>query len=150
MDIVEKSVSGLLDIMGFEYSIDIKKNKDKDGEIFFYNITLDTNSNLLIGQHGINLDALQHIVRILVRKSDSNSIRFILDINSYRVEKNKTVIEYAKLLAQRVIEGGQPITTRPMTAYERRLVHIELEKNNQVETESIGDSKERRVIIKPV
>ncbi|MFC1609260.1 protein jag, partial [Patescibacteria group bacterium] len=98
---------------------------------------------------GINLNALQHIARILVKKENVEPVRFVVDVNAYRSEKNNSVVEYVKTLAERSAREGRSITTRPMTAYERRLAHIELEIDDRVETESTGEGENRKVIIRP-
>ncbi|MFC1623155.1 protein jag [Patescibacteria group bacterium] len=149
MNIIEKTIGFLLDTLGFEYRIDIRESEDENGKLFFCDIVLEEDSNLLIGQHGINLNALQHIARILVKKENVEPVRFVVDVNAYRSEKNNSVVEYVKTLAERSAREGRSITTRPMTAYERRLAHIELEIDDRVETESTGEGENRKVIIRP-
>ena len=107
-------------------------------------------SSFLIGQYGANLQALQHIVRILVREKLQERTRFILDINSYRQEKNDAVVRLAKEAAEQALREKRAIVMRPMSPYERRLVHMEFSGNDQVQTESIGEGEERKVVIKPL
>lgn len=150
MDTIRETLGFLLDSLKFEYKINIKKDSDENGKIFFCDIEVEDDSNLLIGQHGVNLNALQHIARILVKKNSEDPIRFTIDVNSYRSEKNNSVVEYVESLADRAVKEGVEVETRPMTAYERRLAHVDLQNNENVETESVGDGKNRRVIIRPV
>jgi spoIIIJ-associated protein len=107
-------------------------------------------SNYLIGQHGINLQALQHIARILARKKIEDRVNFILDVNSYRQDKNNSIANLAKSMAEQAISEKRAVVLRPMSPYERRLVHLELSQNDQVKTESIGEGEDRRIVIKPI
>lgn len=141
-------VESLLSKMGFSASVEAKKAEGVDGAIVCDIKTED--SSFLIGQYGLNLQSLQHIARVMIRKKIVQPINFILDVNSYRQEKNDYVIRLAKNLAQEAIIEKREITMRPMTAYERRIVHMELSKNDQIKSESIGEGESRRIVIKPL
>lgn len=146
---VIKSVQELVTKMGMECEIEVFEiNKEEQKDLVCNIKTKD--SNYLIGQYGINLQALQHIARLIVRKKTENQTNFILDVNSYRQEKNESVISLAKAAAQKAIMEGRALTLRPMSAYERRLVHMELSRNEEIKTESVGDGEDRHIIIKPV
>jgi len=149
---IEKKITEILDKMGFLFDLEIKeleedeKNQQKN---LIFNIKTQE-SNYLIGQHGINLQALQHISRIIIRKQLSTKTDFVLDVNSYRQEKNKSIMEMAKNIANQAIMEKKSFILRPMSPYERRLVHLELSKNKEVSTESIGEGEDRRIVIKPL
>lgn len=147
LKIIEKTVSSLLDAMEFSSKVKVEKD-DKDN--ITCNITIDDGSNLLIGQYGTNLQALQHIARLLVRKSIEERLRFIVDVNSYRQERNLSLIEQARSLAQQAVNEKRSFVMRPMSTYERRLVHMELASNDQVSTESIGEGEGRKIVINPI
>ncbi len=147
--IVEETTKEVLEKMGFsgaEIKIEDKENLEKK---LVCNIKTDE-SSFLIGQHGVNLESLQHIVRLLVRRKSEEKINFILDVNSYKQERNNSLIELARNLANQAIAEKRSVALRPMSSYERRIVHMELAQNEQVETESIGERENRKIIIKPV
>jgi spoIIIJ-associated protein len=148
-NLIKEVVSELLLKMGFFCEIELIKEHDQkqEKENIICNIKTE-DSNFLIGQYGINLQSLQHIARVLVRKRTQEKANFILDVNMYRKEKNISIIALAKNIAQQVVQDKKAITLRPMSPYERRLVHMELSKNDLVETESIGEGEERKIIIK--
>jgi spoIIIJ-associated protein len=150
-NLIKEVVSELLLKMGFFCEIELIKEHDQkqEKENIICNIKTE-DSNFLIGQYGINLQSLQHIARVLVRKRTQEKANFILDVNMYRKEKNISIIVLAKNIAQQVVQDKKAITLRPMSPYERRLVHMELSKNDLVETESIGEGEERKIIIKPL
>lgn len=146
--IIKTVTEEVLTMMGFEGEVVVLAAKD-DKDTFVCNITTSKDVNLVIGQNGDNLQALQHIVRLLVRKQIEENIKFILDVNSYKKDQETSVIEMAKATAKQVIEERRAIVMRPMSAYNRRLIHMLLADNGDVITESTGDEDERRVVIKP-
>jgi spoIIIJ-associated protein len=79
-----------------------------------------------------------------------NTTHFILDVNSYLQDKNKSIINLAKSLAQQAVSEKRAVVMRPMSAYERRIVHMELAHNDKITTESMGEGEDRRVVIRPV
>jgi len=149
LKIIKKSLEDLIKAMGFKAEVELNAEcKNEQGNLIC-DIKTDDHSDFLIGQHGANLQALQHIARLIVRKKTDNKIKFALDINSYRQQKNKLIIEQAVSAAQKAIKEKKAVIMRPMTPYERRLVHIELANNEQVATSSIGEGENRKVIIRP-
>lgn len=150
--LIESAAKELMEKMGFPCQVKVieqnPSSKESDGTIIC-DITVETDSHILIGQYGVNLQALQHIARLIVRKQMSDKINFIVDVNSYRQEKNDSIVELARETAEQALQERRAIVMKPMTAYERRLVHIELAKNVQVATESIGEGEDRKIIVKP-
>lgn len=149
--IIKKIIAELISKTGFTSEVEVikKENDDNDRENFICNVQINEDPQVLIGQYGFNLQALQHIARLLVRKKVDKKARFILDINSYRQQKNESIINQARQAASEAILEGRAIVMRPMSAYERRLVHMELSTNPEVETESVGDKENRKVIVRP-
>ena len=74
---------------------------------------------------------------------------FSLDINGYKDQRTKRVIEFARQAADRVKATQKPEVLFPMSAFERRLVHVELVSDKDILTESIGEEPKRRVVIRP-
>ena len=145
---LKSSIEELLEKMGFKGEVEVTKTEENGRESAICNIKTEE-SSFLIGQYGVNLDSLQHIARVVVRKKIPEYLSFTLDVNSYRQEKNESIINMAKSLASEAISERRSIIMRPMSPYERRLVHLEMAKNEKVKTESIGDGENRRVVIKP-
>jgi spoIIIJ-associated protein len=145
--IIKKTIEELITKMGFTGEVTITDSGEVDSVTC--DITTDVDSNFLIGQHGINLQALQHLARLIVRKHIPEKIRFTLDINKYRQQKNQTITEQARTAAREAISQGRSIFMDPMTTYERRIVHLELSKNSEVTTESVGEGEARKIVIKP-
>ena len=146
---IKKNIEELVLKMGFLCQVEIKEISDKEQEELIFNIKTEE-SNYLIGQYGVNLNALQHIARIIFRAKTECKVNFMLDVNSYRQEKNESIFVLAKNSAETALSERRAVVMRPMLPYERRLVHMELSKNDQIKTESIGEGEDRRVVIKPI
>jgi spoIIIJ-associated protein len=148
--VIKQTIEEFLGKIGFETEVEIKNEAQEDKENIVCDIKTKEDSNLLIGQYGVNLQAVQHLLRLIIRKKlPDERAHFIIDVNSYRQQKNQSIIEQAQEAAQQAITEGRVIIMRPMTAYERRIVHMELSKNEKVVTESIGEADGRKVVVKP-
>ena len=145
---IKKIIEELLEKMGF--SADVSLSETEEDSSILCDITTGDDSHFLIGQYGMNLQAIQHLARLMVRKNvPEEKIRFILDVNSYRQQKNQSVIEQARSTAQEAISQHRAVVMKPMSNYERRIVHLELLKNSEVSTESVGEGESRKIVVKP-
>ncbi len=148
--IIKSTLEELLAKMGFSSTVEIDDSSAEDQDGIICNIITKDDSNFLIGQYGVNLQAVQHIARLLVRKQTEEKIKFVIDVNSYRKQKNESIVELAKESAQQAIDEKRAVVMKPMSNYERRLVHLELSKNTAITTESIGEGEDRKIVIKPI
>ncbi|OHA04258.1 MAG: hypothetical protein A3J58_00815 [Candidatus Sungbacteria bacterium RIFCSPHIGHO2_02_FULL_52_23] len=106
-------------------------------------------ARMLIGERGANLAALEHILRKIVQKKHGADAHFTLDINEYRMRRLEDLKQDVKSAAKEVRLYGRPVPLRPMTSFERRIVHLLLEEYPDIITESSGIEPERKVVIKP-
>jgi spoIIIJ-associated protein len=149
LEIIKNAVQELIEKAGYSPQIEVTQSSEEDQESIICNVNVVEDSHILIGQYGVNLAALQHIARLIVRKKTDEKVKFVLDVNSYRQEKNQSIADLASEAAQQAIREGRAIVMRPMSAYERRLVHMELANKGDVVTESIGEGEGRKVVVKP-
>ena len=105
------------------------------------------NINYLIGYRGETTNALQNIISIIANKNLSSKVRIFLDVGGYKEKRTKTLQELAEKVAKTVIRTGKSITLEPMTAYERKIIHTELQDNSKVKTFSKGEEPYRRLVI---
>ena len=101
----------------------------------------------LIGYRGETLYSLQNILTAIAGKGVENKVRVILDIEGYKAKREKTLEELAEKVAKTVIRTRKNIKLEPMQAYERKIIHSTLQKNDKVETISIGEEPNRRIVI---
>ncbi len=146
IEFIKKTITELLEKMNFKGEVTID-NSDQDN--ILVNIRTDE-AGFLIGQAGMNLDALQYLSRVLINKKSNQSIQFLLDINDYRKNRINLLKELAGNMAKQVLSERVAITLQPMPAHERRIIHLSLVNHPEVNTESIGYESERRIVIKPI
>ncbi|MBI2914703.1 MAG: protein jag [Firmicutes bacterium] len=104
---------------------------------------------LLIGRRGQTLDAIQLLVNVVGNKRRTEWVRFVVDAESYRKRKEESLRRLALRVAERVRARGQEAVLEPMSAMERRIVHLALQDDAAVETMSEGKEPFRKVVIKP-
>jgi spoIIIJ-associated protein len=97
---------------------------------------------------GTFLPALDHLLGLVFRKN--NQAPFVLDINYYRRERERLIAEIARASAKKAMVTKVDVELPPMNGYERRLVHMEITTHPELRTESVGEGKERRVVIKHI
>ncbi len=94
------------------------------------------------------LSALDCLINLIARREGEDSV--VVDLNYYRKERERLIIELARAAARKALTTGTPIELPPMNAYERRLIHVEITTHPDLTTESIGEGRERRVAIKRI
>ena len=105
------------------------------------------NMGNLIGYRGEALYALENILKAMANQNSENRVIVRLDIENYKEKRIKTLQEFASKKAKIVEKTGKMITLEPMQAYERKVIHIFLQDNPNVETRSIGQDPRRRIVI---
>lgn len=104
---------------------------------------------VLIGPRGETLDALQFVGRLMVAHRLHRRANFVIDVEGYRQRRVQALTRLAERMADKARQRGEPISLEPMTAYERRIIHMALRDVADVYTESAGEGKQRRVRIYP-
>lgn len=106
-------------------------------------------SGILIGRKGQTLDALQYLVNKIVRRSPEATKQIIIDTEGYRRRRKETLIEMAKRLGERAKAKGVPVSSGPLNPFERRIIHLTLQDDDALTTQSKGDGVHRSVVISP-
>lgn len=116
-----------------------------------YNINLVTSNNsILIGKEGKTLDAIQCLLRQISQNDLQNKIKINVDISNYKYEQAKKLEKNIKNIAKEVLKTKVDTSLDPMNSYNRRIVHTIVSEFSDLETESVGEGKERHVVIKYV
>lgn len=103
----------------------------------------------LIGRKGERLSALQHLVNLMLSKQMGAWTRVLVDVEDYRGRRERQLRELAERAAARVVETGKMLQLEPMSALERRWIHMSLRDHPAVATQSIGEEPNRRVVLVP-
>lgn len=104
---------------------------------------------VLIGPRGETLDSLQFLSRLMVAHRLHRRSNFVVDIEGFRQRREQALTRLAERMAEKARQRGEPIGLEPMSAYERRIIHMTLRNSADVYTESAGEGKQRRVRIIP-
>ncbi|MBX7111757.1 MAG: Jag N-terminal domain-containing protein [Dehalococcoidia bacterium] len=104
---------------------------------------------LLIGRRGETLASLQYLLNVLVSTKYGNDHVFAIDIDQYKRRREQTLVAMAQRIAAEVRETGDVITLEPMSAAERRIIHVTLAEEPGVRTESVGQGQNRQVEVMP-
>lgn len=102
---------------------------------------------VLIGRHGRTLESLQTLVSLLVSRKLGFRYPVSIDVEGYKSRRHDKVVSMAKNAVSRAVSQGRSVNLPPMSAYERRLVHIALREDDRIDTHSEGVEPERRVVI---
>ena len=105
--------------------------------------------NSMIGGRGERLQAIQHLVNLMLSRKMGEWARVTVDVEEYRGRREAQLRALARKAADRVKETGRAVQLEPMTALERRWIHVELQGLPGIATESAGEEPERRVVIIP-
>lgn len=141
MDTVRENLTKILTLMGIadpQISIDEEHKK----------VSIIVDDKAVYANLPVLLPAFEHLSSIIFKKH--NLPPFILDINYYRKERERLIADLARAAAKKAMVTKSNVELPPMNSYERMLVHTEITLHPELTTESTGDGKERRVVIKRI
>jgi spoIIIJ-associated protein len=145
---IKEITEKLLKLLDVEGDFEIIESKTSDEESI--EIVLNTkDTGVVIGYHGDTLEGLQLVLSLCVARALGRFVRISIDVGDYK--KNRT--EFLKSLAQetktRVLAEGREIAVPELKAWERRVVHLLLEKDGEVMSESQGEGRDRVLVVSP-
>ncbi|WP_367238920.1 RNA-binding cell elongation regulator Jag/EloR [Desulfovibrio sp. UCD-KL4C] len=109
----------------------------------------EENSGLIIGREGQTLSSLQYLCNRMVSKKLQTSVRVQIDTGDYRDRQDEKLRQLAWHLADKAMHTGRVQSTKPLSSYHRRVVHMALQEDKHVNTRSKGDGPMKRVLILP-
>lgn len=139
-EIVEK----LFSMLAVSGSLEVT---DKDDLLEVALATEDT--GMVIGYHGEVLEALQLILSLMVSKQIGHYVRISLEVGDYKKNRTEYLEQLAQQVKERALEENREQVLSSLKSWERRVVHMALQDDNEVTSESMGDGKERVLIVKP-
>lgn len=141
---VDEFVTTLMNAMGFQATVDAYES----GDVIAVDV-ITKETGLLVGRKGETIDAVQYLTNVVVYKDRPFAKKIVVDSEGYRQRRVEALQGMAHRTARRAVREEQPFSLPPMTAAERRVVHLFLENNPNVETSSEGEEEDRRVVITP-
>lgn len=138
-------VRGVAERLGLEIGVETREGEE---DIIHVNIT-GSSVGLIIGHHGQTLDALQYLTNVVANQNVPFRVRLVLDAEGYRIRREATLTSLAERMADKVISQKRKAVLEPMSALERRIIHLTLQTSDKVTTYSEGEDPHRRVVIAP-
>ena len=149
-NIADTAIAALKDVLKYfnvgEVTID--EYEGDEGELIL-DITGDDLA-VLIGRHGKTLEALQFIISAITVRKIGFRFPVIIDVEGYKNRQRQKLESLARSSASKAAAQGRSVKLRPMTPYERRIIHVALRDDKRVETASEGEGPARHVVVVPV
>lgn len=143
--IVNEVSKEILEYMGVQASISVSSEQEDA-----VRVDIDTeDTGLLIGYHGETINSFQRIVGMIVHQKTGDWVRILTNVGDYREKREETVKSLALRAAQEVALTKQPTALPFLVPFERRIVHMALSEHPDVITESEGEGRDRRIVVKP-
>ena len=137
----------LLALMKVSATVEVQPSAER-GSPEILNIVLD-DPGMLIGRRGQTLSALQYLVNFIASRKLKGEVHTIIDVAGYRMRRQEELKNMALRIADLVRTNRRSITLEPMLAWERRIVHLTLKDDPDVNTGSVGYGERRKVVISP-
>lgn len=142
-DLIEDFLAPIFEKMDIDPDIEYIRTDDQ------LNIRLTgENIGIIIGRRGETLDALQYLLSLVVNRHSEGYRRVVLDVSDYRAKREETLRRLAQRVADKVNKTRRSITLEPMNPYERRIIHSTLQEFQNIETGSIGEEPNRKVVVR--
>ena len=148
--IADTAIAALQDILQYFNvgDVTIDEYEGDEGELIL-DISGDDMA-VLIGRHGKTLDALQFLVSMITIRTIGFRYPVIVDVEGYKNRQRQKLESIAHSSANRAASQHRKVGLRPMTPYERRIIHVALRDDNRVETVSEGEGSARHVVVVPL
>ncbi|RJP47458.1 MAG: KH domain-containing protein [Anaerolineaceae bacterium] len=150
LNLSESVISKLLHDMGFEAQV--SAHLDESDRAERRSVRVDVRGrdlSGLIGRHAETLNAFQYIASLIVGKETGQFVQLVADVEGFRARREKQLRQMAQRMADQCLKMGRRVSLEPMSAAERRIVHMELQGHPAVFTESTGEEPRRKVTIVP-
>ena len=145
--LVGKILNNIINSTGLDADVYVRDQME-EGSIVFELEGQD--SGLLIGRRGETLSSLEYLVRLMASKTLDKRANIMIDVEDYKLRRKEKLENIAKKTAEKVSKTGKRISLEPMSAADRRIVHMTLAESKNVSTQSRGEGMHRKVVINPV
>ncbi len=152
---MEKEISGeiknllgeLFSLIGIDAKVEVTTEK---GEKTFYIVKIDDteSAGLLIGSHGLTLSAIQSFIAIAIKQKTGEWVNITLDISDWSKKQNERLEELAKQTAERAKQTKEDQKLYNLNPMQRRIVHMALSTDSEIETFSEGEKQDRYLVVK--
>jgi spoIIIJ-associated protein len=146
--IINEITEKLLKLLDVEGDFEIIESKDDESESV--EIILNTKDmGVVIGYHGDTLEGLQLVLSLCVARNLGRFVRISIDVGDYKKNRSEWLKTLAIETKERVLTEGREMAVPELKSWERRIVHLILEKDNEVMSESRGEGRDRVLVVSP-
>lgn len=150
VSIAREMINIILEKMRVSADVSVRLGESEDNRVQPILIDIEGNDlSFLIGRKAETINALQFITSLVVGRELGRWVPLQIDVQHYRQRREDEVRKLARRIADQVVTTGRKQVLEPMPPNERRIVHIELRDNPNVETESVGEGPKRKVTVRP-
>ncbi len=142
----------LLELMGIRADVSIRDPETPGDGLGMAKAVLDIEGDdlgILIGRRGETLSSLQYLLNLMASRQLGQHLSFTVDVEGYRRRRERQLTTLAHRMAEQVKRTRRPVTLEPMPPNERRIIHLALSEDRQVETSSTGEGDTRKIAISP-
>lgn len=147
LDFISQTTQELLKKIGLSH-FEVSLTPDQENNVVNLNLQ-SPDAALLIGYHGQTLFSLQLILGLMVYNKTGSWTRLVLEVGDYRAQRTRQLQEMADRIAEKVKFSRQASTLNNLNSSERRIIHLHLAADPEIETESVGSGTNRQLIIRP-
>lgn len=128
--------------------IEVSEFEGDEGELI---LDLDGEDlSVLIGRHGSTIQSFQQMVSLITSTKLGYKYPVTIDVHGYKSRQKNKLEDLAYKMANKALNQNRKVNLRPMSPYDRRIIHMVLSDEQDVETYSVGEGKDRHVVIKPI
>ena len=150
LNLAEETVSKLLYHMNMQAQVSAHyEEADRDDRRTIHVDVRGDDLSILIGRRSETLNAFQYVASLMVGKEVQQWVQLVIDVEGYRSRREEQLRRMARRMAEQTVKTGRRQVLQPMSANERRIIHLELREHPAVTTESMGEEPHRKVTIIP-
>ena len=140
----DKKIKEFFKLLGVEEDFEVEENED------IISVFVESDDpGMIIGRHGDTLDSLQLVLALILAKESGDFKRVSLEVGDYKRNRTDYLRNLAEQTKEKVLTDGREIFLPSLKPWERREVHMYLADDEEVITESVGEGKERTLVVKP-
>lgn len=145
-NLIKEVAQKMLELLGISSPCNVTFNEKDD--VYLLDIDANENAGLLIGRRGDTINSLQTLINQIVRQKKGEWLRVVVNVADFREKEETRMTELAEQTAARVRETGEPQNLYNLSPSQRRVIHMFLSKEEDIQTESTGEGPERCLIVK--
>lgn len=140
---MQETIQNLINLMGFsDSSVSFAEDSKR------FSIFINDGGGFLERNLPQFVSDMDFVIKMIAKKKFGSLV--FIDVNNYRKEREDLIIKLAKAAAKKAVVNKEDVALPPMNAFERRIIHAELSMNPDIKTESMGEGKDRHVVIRPI